>query len=144
MNCEPNTPSRDPGPGEFRLFASVSGSTGLEVELTMSDVPKASAEGEPYVAAFVSVSFARSGADGIENFGSTATHDADGTWYLNESPTALAMMGPSGPPMEAPPYVHNGDRVSGAVPLDQTWPEGQTQTIQATFDLSFPDRVDCG
>lgn len=105
----------------------------LEIEISAQETPDPTATDEPatYEMQVFDISVA-SFTSGV--FELTATTDPDGDWYdgfftsVTDDSARLA----------APPFVLDGDHLTGEVTLDQSHPEGETGTIDVSFDLTVP------
>ena len=46
--------------------------------------------------------------------------------------------------LPAKPLEQDGNRISGSLSLEQSWPEGATGTVDVSFDLAYTDEIqDC-
>lgn len=66
----------------------------------------------------------------------------DGTWILGFVPQ-FGDPG-DGTPIDDAPFIVDGNNISGAMSLVQTWPEGADGTVDVTFNVVFPsEQEDC-
>ncbi|CAN5799162.1 hypothetical protein BH23ACT4_BH23ACT4_14200 [soil metagenome] len=85
------------------------------------------------------VYYSRSGDEGMEQYEGSADTDPEIGWFVfGEGAERVAL--------DQPPFVIDGNRVSGSLTgLEQTWPEGGTDTVDVTFDFEIPTTIsaDC-
>jgi hypothetical protein len=139
IRCEPFAAFGDPNPDDLNVRA-LSGSVFVEVDLSNSD-GISMVDGTAFDQQYVSVFLSRPGDGVTEQFDGAATNDADGNWISSED----VFVDPAeATPLPAPPFTLDGNRITGSMTVNQSWPEGETGTAEVAFDLEFPGEIqDC-
>lgn len=135
IRCEPFSSSfGDPNADDLNVRALV-GSVFVEVDLSNSEGISFE-DGSVYDQQFVTVFLSRPGDGVTEQFEGSATNDADGNWFLSED---FEQTNPI-----PTPFALDGNTITGAMTVDQDWPEGATGTAEVSFDFEFPSEIqDC-
>jgi hypothetical protein len=140
IRCEPFAAFDEPNPDDLNVRALADGSVFVEVDLSNSD-GISMVDGTTFDQQHVSVFLSRPGEGVTEQFDGAATNDADGNWLSSEDifvdPAQVT-------PLPEPPFTLDGNRITGSMTVNQSWPEGETGTAEVTFDFEFPGEIqDC-
>ncbi len=134
---------------DVRAFA-VDGSTYFSVSVTVDDVESGAPGSEGYQALTVSPFLSWPGDSAPDQFDGSVTSGPDGSWYLSGDivPQLVVQSGGqaglTGEPAGDAEVSVDATRIGGALTLSQTWPEGESGTVRATWDFSVPaERFDC-
>lgn len=78
------------------------------------------------------------GDDGQEQFTATASHDIDNVWYLPFEPLGQDQEGEM---LSGPPFVRDGDSISGGLVITKDYPVEDGATLDVTFNFDFPSDI---
>jgi hypothetical protein len=81
----------------------------------------------------------RSGNGGSDQFVAAASHDIDNVWYLPFSPSFGTPQ--EGVMLSGPPFVRDGDSISGGMVVTKDYPEEDGSTLDVTFNFDFPSDI---
>jgi len=139
LRCQPISTGREPHEDDLAVVAFIDGSGGLNVDVSFTtgiDV----GTGEEYLQARLDLLYSASGAEGLIQFESGAQSDVDGNWFIVDFDSA-------GDPvqLDQAPFLIDGNRLTGALTLPQSWPEGGNGVVDIRFDLDVPSEFhpDC-
>ena len=130
IRCEPFSFGSDPHEDDVSVV--LLSSTGLNVDLSYTPSIDMSGGGE-YLQASVDLLYT---GPGFAQFEGRATTNAAGEWLagddqFSQDPT----------PMPSAPIMRDGDRLVGGMTLDQSWPQGETGTVEVSFSLEIPPEI---
>ena len=122
---------------------------GLEVTVSAEDLVSPTDPQAGYTAMRIDVFLHRGGAEGTRQYEGSAVNHPDGSWYDSGdlTPRMLIYAGaePTGPPLAPPAGFEMSDgSIGGTMTLPQEWPQGETGTVDVTFDYTIPsEEFDC-
>lgn len=130
IRCEPFSFGSDPHEDDVSvvLFATA----GLNVDLSYTPSIDINGGGE-YLQASVDLLYS---ATGGSQFEASATTGIDGNWFER---TDEFVQDPA--PLPTAPIDVDGNRMAGGMALDQSWPQGETGTVEVTFDIEIPSEI---
>jgi hypothetical protein len=130
IRCEPFSFGSDPHEDDVSVVL-IAGA-GLNVDLSYTPSIDISGSGE-YLQASVDLLYS---APGAAQYEASAATNAAGEWIARsdefvQDPT----------PLPTTPITRDGDRLTGGMTLDQSWPQGETGMVDVEFSLEIPPEI---
>ncbi len=136
--CEPFDFYDENNPNDLDVVAGTA--EGVYLSLVISNSTGYTAGGQDnYEQQYHELRINRFGDDGQEQFVATASHDIDNVWYLPFS--GISGGTEEGVMLGGPPFVRDGDSISGAMVITKDWPEEDGTTLDVTFNFDFPSEI---
>lgn len=132
LRCEPFSFGEDPHEDDLSLVL-LAGSNGLNVDLSYFDTIDAGGGGQ-FLGARLDLLYSENGT--TAQYDGSATTDAEGNWY---DETDRFVEGAT--PLTTPAVTVEAGRLTGALTLTQSWPDGEDGVVEVSFDVAVPPEM---
>jgi hypothetical protein len=127
-------PGKEPNPEDLDLVAFATDSRYLSLTISNDEGVNMN-NGERYPRQVYDLRLDVATSDGQVEYELGATNDEDGNWILGDD---------VGTTLESPPFIIDGNNISGGMTLVETYPNEGDTMVKVTYDLGIPNDIrDC-